>query len=81
LKEKENNILNSGRIWHSKSLAPEVMRGFSLALQIDNNELWKAGGTLMSQSLTSSNLAVSVDDLVLSNADFSPIPNSIYVIK
>jgi hypothetical protein len=35
----------------------------------------------MSQSLTASNLAVSMDDLVISNADFSPIPNSIYGIK
>jgi hypothetical protein len=81
LKENENNILNSGRIWYSKSLAPGVTRGYAFALQIDNNELWKVRGTLMSQSLTASNIAVYVDDLVISNADFSPIPNSIYGIK
>jgi len=81
LKEEENNILNSGRVWYSKSLAPGVTRGYAFALQSENNEPWKVRGTLMSQSLSTSNLAVAVDDLAISNAEFSPIPNSVYGIK
>ncbi|MDG1276497.1 MAG: type IX secretion system sortase PorU [Algoriphagus sp.] len=81
LKEEENNILNSGRVWYSRSLAPGVTRGYAFPLQSDFDSTWKLSAILMSQSLSTSSLKLAVDDLIVSSADFAPIPSSTYGVK
>ena len=81
LKEEENNILNSGRVWYSKSLAPGVTRGYAFPQESNINAPWKLSGILMSQSLSASTLTLAVDDLIVSSTDFAAIPFSTYGIK
>lgn len=81
LKEEEINILNSGRVWYSRSLVPGITRGYAFPLQSDTDFPWKLSAILMSQSLSISNLTLAVDDLPISSIDFASIPSSTYGVK
>jgi len=81
LKENENNILNSGRSWYSRALAPGVTRGYPLALQSKNTAPWKLVGTVMAQSLQESVVTLAFDDLKIADVTLAAITNDIYGIK
>ncbi len=81
LKEEENNILNSGRVWYSKSLAPRITRGYAFSLQSQIDAPWKVTGQLMSSARSASSITLAVDDLGIGKSDFSAIPNSTYGVK
>lgn len=78
LKENENNILNSGRTWYSRSLAPSVTRGYPLALQSTSDAPWKLVGRVMTQSLEESIITLAFDDLKIADVALAPIANDLY---
>ncbi|SFU17879.1 Peptidase family C25 [Algoriphagus locisalis] len=81
LKEDENNILNSGRTWYSRAVAPGITRGYALPLETSSNADWKVAAKLMASSSTSSQLNLAVDELLISESTFVGIQNSTYSTK
>lgn len=81
LKENENNVLNSGRAWYSRALAPGVTRGYPLALQSTSNVPWKLVGRVMVQSLQESVITLAFDDLKIADVKLTSITDDLYGIK
>lgn len=81
LKEEENNILNSGRVWYSRSIAHGITRGYSFPLETNSNAEWKVSAKLMGSSSAASQISLAVDDLMISESSFEGIPSSTYSIK
>lgn len=81
LKEEENNILNSGRTWYSRSIAPGITRGYSFPLETTSSAEWLISGKLMGSSSSSSKISLAVDDLIISENSFGGIPTGTYAIK
>lgn len=81
LVEEENNILNSGRAWYSRSLAPGVTRGYAFPLQNSVTSPWKVSGTLMASSLAPAAMTIATEGQSISEVQFDAILNSTYGIK
>lgn len=81
LKENENNILNSGRAWYSRAVAPGVTRGYAFPLATDKGADWKITGKLMARSGSTAKISLAVDELTISESFVNGIPNSTYGIK
>ncbi|PZX59252.1 peptidase C25-like protein [Algoriphagus ratkowskyi] len=81
LKEDQNNILNSGRAWYSRAVAPGVTRGYSFPLETEINAEWKIVGKVMGRSSAAAKIFMAVDDLNISESSIDGIPNSTYAIK
>ncbi|MFC5624906.1 type IX secretion system sortase PorU [Algoriphagus winogradskyi] len=81
LKEDENNILNSGRTWYSRAIAPGITRGYSFPLQSNSNAEWKLSAKLMGSSSSASQISLAVDDLIISENSLAGIPSNTYAIK
>ncbi|WP_169714442.1 type IX secretion system sortase PorU [Algoriphagus antarcticus] len=81
LKEDENNILNSGRAWYSRAVAPGITRGYAFPLQTNSTADWKVVGKLMGRSSTKAKISVAVDDLTIYESSIDGIPSTTYGIK
>jgi hypothetical protein len=81
LKEDENNILNSGRAWYSRAVAPGITRGYAFPLETNSSNEWKVVGKLMGRSSALSKISLAADDLTISESSFDGIPTSTYAIK
>lgn len=81
LKEDENNILNSGRTWYSKAVAPGITRGYSFPLVTTSSANWKIAAKIMARSSAESVIKLAADDLTISESSFNGVPNSTYSIK
>lgn len=81
IKEEEKNLLNSGRTWYSKSVGPGGLKGFSIRALSTSSFPWKLVGTLMGQSLGTSEIVIKADDLEVFKSEITPIPNSTYGVK
>ena len=81
LVEEENNILNSGRYWYSRSLAPGITRGYAFPLQNSINASWKISGVLMASSLAPASISLATESQLITTVAIDPIPNSTYSIK
>ncbi|MEB2776038.1 type IX secretion system sortase PorU [Algoriphagus sp. D3-2-R+10] len=81
LKEEENNILNSGRVWYSRAVAPGVTRGYSFPLTTNASASWKFFAKVMGRSSTESKISLAADELIIGESSFDGIPSSTYAIK
>tara|TARA_R110002020_G_scaffold97701_16_gene233059 strand:+ start:1284 stop:4538 length:3255 start_codon:yes stop_codon:yes gene_type:complete len=81
LNEQENNMLNSGRAWYSKSVAPGITRGYSFPLATTSNANWKIAAKIMARSNSASIIKLATDDLSVSESSFDGVPNGTYSIK
>jgi hypothetical protein len=80
-KEEKSNILNSGRGWFSDPIRQGQSFNVNLGLRSETNSPWILNGRLMAQSFSSSTMRVLTGDQLLSEVEFSPIPNTTYGIK
>jgi hypothetical protein len=80
-KEEKSNILNSGRTWFSNPIRQGQSFNVNLGLRSETNFPWILQGKLMAQSFSSSTMRVLTGDQLLSEVEFSAIPNSTYGIK
>ncbi|MEP0711073.1 MAG: hypothetical protein ABJC55_04050, partial [Algoriphagus sp.] len=78
LKEAENNILNSGRAWYSRAVAPGITRGYAFPLTTSTTAEWKIAGKIMARASSSSKISWSADDLIVTETLFEGIPASTY---
>ncbi|TXE10983.1 type IX secretion system sortase PorU [Algoriphagus aquimarinus] len=81
LKEDVNNILNSGRAWYSKAVAPGVTRGYAFPLSTESTAKWKVSAKLMGRSSSESKINLAVDEMTISESSIAGIPSSTYGIK
>ncbi|MEP1087216.1 type IX secretion system sortase PorU [Algoriphagus sp.] len=81
LKEAENNILNSGRAWYSRAVAPGITRGYAFPLTTSTTAEWKIAGKIMARASSSSKISWSADDLIVTETLFEGIPASTYSVK
>lgn len=81
LKENENNILNSGRAWYSRAVAPGITRGYAFPLSTKANAQWKVTGRVMARSSAASIITLAADELRISESTFTGVPTSTYAIK
>ncbi len=81
LKEEENNILNSGRTWYSRAVAPGVTRGYAFPLSTDTNAVWKVSAVVMGRSVSKSTINLAVDDLPVSESIIQGVPANTYGVK
>ncbi|MCE7053312.1 type IX secretion system sortase PorU [Algoriphagus sp. AGSA1] len=81
LKEEENNILNSGRTWYSRAVAPGVTRGYAFPLSTDTNAAWKVSAVVMGRSVSESTINLSVDDLTVAESIIQGVPANTYGVK
>ncbi|WP_425639955.1 type IX secretion system sortase PorU [Algoriphagus yeomjeoni] len=81
LKEDENNILNSGRTWYSRAIAPGITRGYSFPLETNSTAKWKVSAKLMSSASLASQITIAVDEMTISESSFAGIPSNTYAIK
>ncbi len=81
LKEEENNILNSGRTWYSRAVAPGVTRGYAFPLSTNTNAAWKVVAAVMGRSVSESIINLAVDDLAISESLIQSVPANTYGIK
>ncbi|WP_339758319.1 type IX secretion system sortase PorU [Algoriphagus aquimarinus] len=81
LKEDVNNMLNSGRAWYSRAVAPGVTRGYPLPLSTESTDKWKVSAKLMGASSSESKINLAVDDMTISESLIGGIPTSTYGIK
>ena len=81
IKDEEKNLLNSGRTWYSKPVSPGGLKGFSVRALSTSPSDWKLVGTLMGQSIGTSEIRLRADDLEIFKSEITPIPNSTYGIK
>jgi hypothetical protein len=80
-KEEKNNILNSGRVWFSDPIRNGQSLNINLGLGSPSDFQWKLYGNLMGQSSSSSTLRLLTGNTLISEINFTPIPNSLYGIK
>ncbi len=76
LVEAENNILNSGRSWYSRAVAPGITRGYALPLSTKTNAAWKVSGKVMGRSSSAAKISLAADDLTISESSISGIPST-----
>jgi hypothetical protein len=81
IKEEEKNLLNSGRTWYSKPVSSGGLRGFSIRALSTSSSVWKIVGTLMGQSVGTSEIGLKADDQEIFKSEITPIPNSTYGVK
>ncbi|MEB2784382.1 type IX secretion system sortase PorU [Algoriphagus persicinus] len=81
LKKEENNILNSGRAWYSRAVAPGITRGYALPLETSSSASWKVFAKVMGRSSTQAKVSVAADELIIAESSFGGIPSSTYAIK
>ncbi len=81
LKEDVNNILNSGRAWYSKAVAPGVTRGYAFPLSTESTAKWKVSAKIMGSSSSESKINLAVDEMTISESIIAGIPSSTYGIK
>ncbi len=81
IKEEENNLLNSGRTWYSKPVSPGGLKGFSIRAVSTSSSLWRLIGTMMGQSVGTSEISLKADELEIFKSEITPIPNSTYGVK
>ncbi|UZD24286.1 type IX secretion system sortase PorU [Algoriphagus halophytocola] len=81
IKEEENNIINSGRNWYSRPIAPGVTRGYAFPLSTDLEAPWRLSAALMTRSLSDAETKIAVDELEISTSTIESIPNETYGVK
>ena len=81
LKEDKNNILNSGRAWYSRAVAPGITRGYAFPLSTNLEAKWKVAAKVMGRSISDAEITLAVDEMSISESPIAAIPGSTYGIK